>query len=120
MVTATTSAAASSSCPRTGSSDPGSSSRRTLEGPASQVGLDSGPELLQRLGWAVEQPLRVLRVLLHRLINRIALVQVQPEAGQELQLEVLVGVDLRIAQPVFHVALAAAIRREQLDGRVDT
>src|ERR1700704_3117695 len=48
-------------------------------------------------------------------IDRAALVEVEAEAGQILQAQVAVAVDVRVLEPLFQVDRAAAVAGEHVD-----
>ena len=58
--------------------------------------------------------LRVLRERQHLGVDLTSLVEVQPAAGEVLQAQVAVAVDLRVLQPRLHVGRGTRIGRKQV------
>ena len=52
-------------------------------------------------------------------VDRVALIQVQAEAGQILQPQIAIAVDVRVGQPGAEVCGRAGVVGEEIDGRVD-
>ncbi len=81
--------------------------------------LNGVPQRLHRRLGPGEQPLGKPRVLQHVRVDRPALVEVQAHAGQVLQPQVAVVVDLRVLEPRRQIRRVAGVGREQVDGRVE-
>src|SRR5262245_26844315 len=80
---------------------------------ASLLPIDAGPQGLARLRRRDEETLRHFRyVPQHVRVDRIRLVEIQPQARQVLQPQVSVAVDGRIPQPRLEIRFAACVRRE--------
>src|SRR5262245_20829082 len=81
--------------------------------------IDELPQLRDRLRRSMEETLGERRLLDHVLVDVRALIQIQAEAGQVLQPEIAIGVDLGVRQPPRHVLPAARVVSEQFNGGID-
>src|SRR5262245_42805862 len=76
-------------------------------------------QLLLQSGRArIEDPLRILGVADHVGVDRVGAIQVQAAAGEILQAQVAIAVDLRVFQPGTEIRRLSRKRREKIERRV--
>src|SRR5581483_3455343 len=78
------------------------------------------PYPVQPLGRTLEQAFRIPAIANHVGVDRSLIVMVQALAGEELEAQVLVAVDLRIRHPRRERRALRRERREQIGGGIET